>query len=85
MNRAEGIWLSDEPVKAFNVRIGMLVLEVTCEIPIPWGFVGWVAEKLLHRVALGFVGTFNARVEHISSHKMVHVNLKRIVDVAAAA
>jgi len=85
IDRAEGIWLADDPVNAFTVEIGMLVLEVRCEIPVPWGFIGWVAEKLLHRVSLGFVGTFKAMVEHITTSKMVHVNLKRIVDVAAAA
>lgn len=85
MNRAEGIWVSNEPVRAFTVEIGMLVMEVTCEIPLPWGFVGWVAEKLLHRVSLGFVGTFKAMVEHMPSSKMVHVNLRRILDVAPAA
>lgn len=85
LDRAEGIWLSDEPVKAFTVELGILVLEVICEIPIPWGFIGWVAETLLHRVSLGFVGTFKAMVEHISTRKMVHINLKRIADAAAAA
>jgi len=85
IDRAEGIWLADDPVNAFTVEIGMLVLQFRCDIPIPWGFIGWVAERLLHRVSLGFVGTFKAMVEHLTTRKMVHVNLKRIVDVAAAA
>jgi len=85
LDRAERIWSAEEPVKAFTVEMGVLILEVTCEIPIPWGFIGWVAETLLHRVSLGFVGTFKAMVEHLTTRKMVHVNLKRTADAAAAA
>lgn len=84
-HKAQTIWLAEDPVAAFTVEVGMLVLDITAEIPLPWLFIAYVAETLLQRVHMGFVGEFVAMFEHIATSNIVHVNLRRRYFVAPAA
>lgn len=85
-NKALNDWATMEPLKAFVIEVGQLVLEFWCEhVAIPWNFVAMFAERMANSAATGFSGGFKAILHHVISNGAVFVTFKMRPDVAPAA
>lgn len=76
-DQAAGPWLQREPLKAFSIQFGELILDFKCEaVEIPWKLVAVVAQKIANSVQTGFAGAFEAMLNHVASGGMIYIKLR---------
>lgn len=83
-DQAAGVWLQQEPLKAFSIQFGELILDFKCEVAeIPWRLVALVAERIAGSVRTGFAGAFEAILNHVATGGMVYIKLRTSIGAAS--
>lgn len=83
-DQAAGVWLQTEPLKAFSIQFGELILDFKCEsVEIPWKLVSIVAERIAGNVRSGFAGAFEAILNHVATGGMVYIKLRTSIGAAS--
>lgn len=66
--QARGIWANEPPQHTLDFVFGGIRMVMHCpQQPIPWGFVGNFAERLLHITSGGWTGLYKIMLSHAES------------------
>lgn len=83
-DHAAGDWHRTEPLKAFSVKFGELILDFKCEVAeIPWNLVSRVAERIADNVRNGFAGAFEGILSHLTTGGAVYIKMRTSIGAAS--